>query len=70
MLALVCDEQELLARLDARGRSPGAEAPPDFLEQTLNFNQWLRARLDHVDTSLCGPDETAARVASWVRARL
>jgi predicted kinase len=70
MLALVCDEQELLARLEARGRSPGANAPADFLEQTLSFNRWLRARLDYVDTSVFDPDETAERVASWVRARL
>jgi predicted kinase/ribosomal protein S27AE len=70
VLALVCDAEELLARLDARGRSPGAEAPADFLEQTLNFNRWLRANLDYVDTSVSDPDETAARVAAWVRARL
>jgi hypothetical protein len=70
MLALVCDEKELLARLDARGRSPDAAAPADFLEQTLYFNAWLRANLDHIDTSVSGPDETAARVAAWVRARL
>jgi predicted kinase len=70
MLALVCDEDELLARLEARGRSPGADAPADFLEQTLNFNRGLRARLDYVDTSVSDPDETTARVAAWVRARL
>ena len=70
MLALVCDEQDLLARLEARARPPDTEAPADFLQQTLNFNRWLRANLEHLDTSAAGPDETAARVAAWVRARL
>jgi predicted kinase len=70
MLALVCDEQELLGRLAARDRPRDDEAPADFLEQTCNFNRWLRAHLEHVDTSLFDPDETAGRVAAWVHERL
>jgi predicted kinase len=70
MLALVCDDADLRARLDARMRPPDAEAPADFLENTLFFNAWLRANLEHVDTSALDPEQTAARVADWVRARL
>jgi predicted kinase len=70
MLALVCDDDELLSRLEARARPRDPDVPPDFLEQTRIFNGWLRANLDQVDTSVSDPDETAARVASWVRARL
>jgi energy-coupling factor transporter ATP-binding protein EcfA2 len=70
MLALVCDEDELLARLTRRDRPQDPQTPGDFLEQTCNFNRWLRARVAYVDTSLFDPDETAARVADWVRERL
>jgi hypothetical protein len=61
---------ELLSRLEARARPRDPDVPPDVLEQTRIFNGWLRTNLDHVDTSTSDPDETAARVASWVRARL
>jgi hypothetical protein len=67
MIALVCEEVELRARLEARERPRGEESPSDFLEQTCNFNRWLRSRLNHVDTSACDPDATAKRVAEWVR---
>ena len=70
MLALVADEEELLVRLEARRRARDPQAPPDFLEQTLTFNRWLRERLEHVDTSVHDRDETAARVAAWIRERL
>ncbi len=70
MLALVCAEADLLARLSARERPRDAEAPADFLEQTLNFNRWLREHLEHVDTSAHDPEETATRVAKWVRSHL
>jgi gluconate kinase len=70
MLALVCDEDELLARLEARERPRDDQAPADFLEQTCNFNRVLRERLEHVDTSRFDPDEVAARVVEWIRERL
>jgi predicted kinase len=70
MLALVCDEDELMARLERRVRPLDDEAPPDFLEQTRNFNRVLRERLEHVDTSRLDEDEVAARVAAWIRERL
>jgi predicted kinase len=70
MLALVCDEAELLSRRAARARPRDVEAPIDFVEQTLNFNRVLRERLEHVDTSKHDADETGARVATWVRSHL
>ena len=70
MLALVCDDTELMARLAARGRPRDEQAPADFLEQTCTFNRWLREHVEHVDTSTLDADETAAYVAAWVRARL
>lgn len=69
MLALVCDEEELMARLAARLRPLDEQAPPAFLEQTRNFNRVLR-ELEHVDTSTLDRDETAERVAAWIRERL
>ena len=70
MLALVCDEDELMARLEARARPLDDQAPADFLKQTRNFNRVLRERLEHVDTSRFDEDEVAARVADWIRERL
>jgi predicted kinase len=70
MLALVCDEDELMARLEARARPRDEQAPTDFLEQTRTFNRVLRERLEHVDTSRFDEDEVAARVADWIRAQL
>ena len=70
MLALVCDEDELMARLGARVRPQADQAPADFLEQTRTFNRVLRERLPHVDTSALDPDEAADRVAAWIRERL
>jgi gluconate kinase len=70
MLALVCDEDELMARLAARARPLDEQAPADVLEQTRNFNRVLRERLEHVDTSSFDEDEVAVRVAAWIRERL
>jgi len=70
MLALVCDEQDLMARLAARVRPQDEQAPADFLEQTRTFNRVLRERLEHVDTSALDEDEVAERVAGWIRERL
>jgi len=68
-LALVCDEDVLRTRLEAR-RPFGARTPETFLEDTLNFNRWLREHVESVDTSSADPEQTSAQVAEWVRARL
>ena len=70
MLALVCDEDELLARLEARERPLGENAPENFLEQTCNFNRVLREQLEHLDTSRLDRDGIAARVVDWIREKL
>jgi gluconate kinase len=70
LLALVCEEDVLMARLDARARPLDELVPADFLEQTRTFNRVLRERLEHVDTSRFDEDEVAARVAAWIRERL
>jgi molybdopterin-guanine dinucleotide biosynthesis protein len=70
MLALVCDETELLSRLATRVRPLDVEGPADFLEQTLTFNRWLSEHVEHIDTSTHDPDETAGRVTAWVRSHL
>ena len=71
MLALVCDEDELTARLAARERPVDDEAPRDFLEQTRTFDRWLRTNVDDtVDTSAHDRDEVAEVVAAWIRERL
>jgi predicted kinase len=70
VLALVCDQDELVARLERRERPLDDQAPADFLEQTLNFNRVLRERLEHIDTSRFDEDEVAARVVDWIRERL
>jgi gluconate kinase len=70
MLALVCAEDDLLSRLDVRDRPRDDDAPADFLEQTLNFNRWLREHLPHVDTSQLDAEATATEVADWIRSRL
>jgi predicted kinase len=70
MLALVCDEDELMARLARRARPLDDQAPAGFLEHTRNFNRVLRERLEHVDTSRFDEDEAAERVAAWIRKRL
>jgi AAA domain len=69
MLALVCSEETLRARLTAREPS-GPETPSTFVDDTLDFNRWLREHVEHVDTSTMSELDTALRVAEWVRARL
>jgi broad-specificity NMP kinase len=71
VLALVCDDDALLRRLAERNRRADAEAPADFLDQTLTFNRWLREHVQaSVDTDRTSPEEAATQVAAWVRERL
>jgi hypothetical protein len=68
MLALVCDDDVLLERLRRRGRPPDPKAPD---EETLSFNRWLREHVEPaLETTAASPDDTAVRVADWVRGRL
>jgi hypothetical protein len=66
---LICSEETLRARLAAR-EPFGPETPPTFVDDTLDFNRWLREHVEHVDTSTLSKLDTAPRVAELVRARL
>ena len=71
MLALVCDDDLLLERLRQRARPRDPAEPADFLEESLSFNRWLREHVEPAfDTGSASTDETAERVAEWVRERL
>ena len=75
-LAMVCDDAILKERLTTRPqwRASGSE---DFVEQMLQFNDWLK---DHAtatnppmtlyDSSHTSILETTQEVAQWIRARL
>jgi len=75
-LALVCRERVLAERLRARPawRGVGGDA---FVERMVEFNRWLmdnvaatRPPMTLLDTSDLGVEDTAERVAAWVRTRL
>jgi energy-coupling factor transporter ATP-binding protein EcfA2 len=70
MLAIVCDDGDLVRRLEARERPRDPSAPSDFVEQTRTFNRWLRAHVEFVDSSVNDADRLADLVADWIRARL
>lgn len=75
-LAMVCDDAILKERLTARPqwRASGSN---DFIEQMLQFNDWLK---DHAaitnppmtlhDSSNTSILKTSQEVAQWIRARL
>jgi len=72
-LALVCDEAALVRRLKARPawRNTGS---PEYIDRERRFNAWLihnAAKTDPpmalIDTTAISEEETARRVAAWVR---
>jgi len=74
MLALVCEEAELVRRLRARPdwRKSGDEA---FVQAMVDFNRWFGANAAQckppiilLDTTHLSTSETAERVAAWARA--
>ena len=71
-LALVCDEQELVRRLQARPawRQTGGD---EFVQRMVAFDRWLREPrpgISVLDTTHLSIAEATAHVAAWVRARL
>jgi hypothetical protein len=75
-LALVCDEDRLCERLEARPgwRQSGSTA---FLERMVAFNRWFvergpgsEPRITLLDTSALSVHETARWVAGWIQSRL
>lgn len=74
-LALLCSDNVLTARLNARPE--WRSCTPEFIEQMLTFNRWLGENADRtvpplvlLDTSGGSVDETVGSVAAWIRARL
>jgi hypothetical protein len=75
-LALTCDDDLLLKRLQQRPTWRGSH-DPDVLAGQVAFNKWYRTKgpqmnppVTTLDTSGCTIDKTAADVADWIRARV
>ena len=73
-LALVCDDDVLAARL--RARPTWRNTTDDLIGEHIEFNHWLKSNaattsppVTLIDTTRAALDETAARVASWLRER-
>ncbi len=73
-LALVCADDTLAARLQARPAWRGAHAP-EYLTEHLRFNQWFQAYagqppITRLDTTAATVAETAQQVAAWIGERV
>jgi hypothetical protein len=75
-LALVCDDAELVHRLEARPGWRGS-SDPATVENMLGFNRWLKENaqttqppMTLLDTTWLAIDESARRTGNWVRAHL
>lgn len=75
-LGLVCDAPVQAARLQARPAWRRADSP-EFIRQARGFTDRRRelgrrdgAAMTLVDTTTSAPEESAARIAAWVRERL
>jgi hypothetical protein len=75
-LALVCDDEELVRRLEAR---PGWRGSSDkgTVERMLGFNRWLKDSagttqppMRLLDTTQIGVDASVDRTVDWVRTHL
>jgi hypothetical protein len=72
-LTLVCDDELLVERLKQRPEWRNSQTP-EFLENMVQFNRWLKANasltkppMTLYDTSHRGIDETVEYIAKWVR---
>ena len=75
-LTLICDDDVLVGRLKGRPEWRMSYTP-EFLENMLQFNRWLKANasltqppMTLYDTSNSNIDENVEYVAKWVRERL
>jgi broad-specificity NMP kinase len=73
-LGLTCDEEVLASRL--RARPSWRNTTDELIAEHVKFNRWLRENAAQtsppvtlLDTTEDSPEETAARVAAWIRAR-
>lgn len=72
-LALICDDETLVARLRARAAWRGS-AEPAIVARELSYNGWLRSSavrtqppMALLDTSRLSLDECAGRVERWLQ---
>jgi broad-specificity NMP kinase len=72
-LGLICDDEVLAARL--RARPAWRNTTDELIAEHVKFNHWLREHaattappVTLIDTTADSPEETAARVAAWIRA--
>jgi len=75
-LTLVCDDELLVERLKLRPEWRQTHTP-EFLEDMMQFNRWLKANasltrppMTLYDTSHGDVDETVTYIAKWIRERL
>lgn len=69
-LALVCSEEALAERLQARPAWRGTREPA-FVEAQIRFNRWFKAydsqpAITLIDTTKLNPGETASQVTAWI----
>jgi hypothetical protein len=74
-LALVCSDESLAERLRARPEWRRTHTD-EFVDGQIGFNRWFKARkdlvpkIDLLDTTSPTIDETADRVAEWIRGKV
>ena len=73
-LGLTCDDDALTARL--RARPTWRNTTDELIGEHVKFNHWLKENaadasppVTLIDTTADSPEETAARVAAWIRER-
>jgi hypothetical protein len=75
-LTLVCDDDELVRRLQNR---PGWRKPfdPQTIADMLAFNRWFKENAQHtdppmtlLDTTHLSVEQSVQEVATWIRCRL
>jgi len=75
-LALICDDQLIVERLQAR--PAGSETnQPEYIAKQLEFNQWLKDQaksgelgITAIDTSAASITATSQQVAAWIFEKL
>jgi hypothetical protein len=73
-LALVCNDEELVRRLQARPAWRGSQ--PSFAEQQIQFNRWFKEqengsqRISLIDTTGFSLAASAGQVGTWIRDRI
>ncbi len=75
-LALVCDDQVLVARLQERPAGRGSHAP-GYLDEHVRFNRWLKTEapalsppVDLIGTTGVSLADTAEQVRGWILQRI